>query len=153
MRCDNRPALLGILLLSAIGTGCRSDGGSTGSSPPPLNAAGVWNEVEEITDPGNAFTCADTATVTLTQAGATITGNVVQTGTCQTPGGPIDNGGTLNLSGGVSGSTIAFNEPGSGGITCTYRGTLYHTPPDSSAGTVDCSGAGVSAAGTWRMTR
>lgn len=151
--CLSRLALSAVLLVGVLGTGCSNDGGSTGSSSPPPDISGAWNHTEEI-DVAGGITCTDTAAVTVNQTGSTFSGNLVQTGTCQTPGGPVDNGGTLTIVGGtISGTTINFGEPGAGGVVCSYRGTLYHAPPDSVAGTLACSGAGITATGTWRMLR
>ena len=115
---------------------------------PPLVVGGTWVFAESLADIPNGVACYDTATISITQDGSSFTGTALQTGTCTTPSGPVDNGGTFAVTNGVvAGTTIDFDEPGS--PPCHYTGTLTGDPPSSVAGTVSCVGSGFNLSGTW----
>ena len=119
---------------------------------PPVDVSGTWYLVEQITDAAAAITCHDTATVMVHQTAAKFTGTSDQSGTCDAPGGPIDNSGPFTLaSGRVSGTTFSFVEPGN--PDCGYQGTITGDPATAVSGTVHCAGGGFDLTGTWSFSR
>lgn len=118
----------------------------------PLDVSGTWVFAESLADIPNGYVCHDTATIGITQTVSRFTGTWIQTGTCATPTGPADNGGTYSLADGVvSGTTVHFLTPE--GIPCRYSGTLAGDPPSSMAGIVFCILGTSSFSGTWHATR
>lgn len=118
---------------------------------PPLDFSGTWVFAESLADIPSGIACYDTASMSIAQTGSTFTGTATQTGTCTTPGGPVDNGGTFPISNGVvTGSSVAFDEPGN--PMCHYAGAPVGNVTSSVAGTVSCIGGGFNFSGTWQAT-
>jgi len=118
-----------ILLLA----GCESDGG--GPTGPAANPSGAYVFKETLGDQTDAISCSDRGTITLVQSGASLTGNLQQTGTCAGPGGSADNSGSSPISAGaVSGTNISLHTPG-----CLYQGRVGGDPVNAAAGTVSCT--------------
>ena len=120
--------------------------------PPPHNVDGTWYLIATTTDDALQTTCHDTATVTLAQTGPAFEGTSLRSGTCEAPGGPIDNSGELQVTdGALAGTEISFNE--SGDPPCVYLGALAGSPAAEASGTVTCQGGGFDFAGTWTLSR
>ena len=100
----------------------------------PTAIAGTWTYFEQIGNTQIQITCYDNGTIALSQNAHDLTGTVNQYGSCDGPGGSADNSGTGSMTGNVGAATVRFAMGG-----CDYRGDLFNTPRDSSAGTVSCT--------------
>jgi len=139
-------AALGVVALAA----CK---GSDATGPGSAGLGGSWKFQETLSNSALALTCADSATVTVTQSGQTFTANYVQVGTCNANGQAVDNSGSGSISNGrVVGDSVTFNED-----ICAYAGTFTGSPASNMNGTVTCtdtsSGVPVVVAGNWVMSR
>ena len=103
-----------VVALSAAFLVVACSGSDNPTSPTPANVAGAWSTyTEQLTDAGGAGTCYDTATVTITQTGATFTGTLTQVGTCVVPGRTNDNSGTFSMTAGwIRGDSIRIHRAG-----------------------------------------
>jgi hypothetical protein len=145
-----RVTALGTLSLLALIAGCSDSTGSSGSST-DFDLNGDWYWQEDVGDTSLSVACADTGTITVTQAGVhfSATGHIA--GGCTGPGGfaPID-GAIQVTSGTISGSSVKFSADG-----CPYVGTTFGAGPDSAHGTISCTassgGVTVHLKGTWRL--
>ena len=127
--------------------------GSDTTAPGSTGVNGTWKFQELLGNASLGLTCADSATITLTQGGQTFTGTYAQTGVCSQGGqtGPNDGNGSIT-NGVISGDSVAFNED-----ICVYTGTTTGSPATNMSGTVDCpdtsTGQLIDITGTWIMTR
>ncbi len=142
---------IGVVTLGVVALAACKGSDSTGPGTSALN--GSWKFQETLSNSTLALTCADSATITVTQSGQTFSANYVQTGTCSANGQTVDNSGSGSISNGrVAGDSVSFNED-----ICAYAGTLTGSPASSMNGTVTCtdtsSGTPVVVAGNWVMTR
>ncbi len=130
--------------------------GSSDSTAPKTTAVGVngkWTFQELLGNATIGLTCADSATMNLTQSGQTVTGTYAQTGVCSQGGQTFPNDTSSTISNGtVKGDSIAFNED-----TCLYTGLVTGSPATKMSGNVDCpdtsTGTLIDITGTWVMTR
>ncbi len=139
-------AALGVVALAA----CK---GSDSTGPGTSGINGAWKFQETLSNAALALTCADSATVTVTQSGQTFTATYAQTGTCNANGQTLDNSGSGSITNGsIVGDSVSFAED-----ICAYAGTMSGSPATSMTGTVTCtdtsSGTPVVVAGNWVMNR
>ena len=138
----------GFVFLASLSCG---GGDALAPKPPAVDLSGDWIFEETVGDPGRGVTCADVATVTVTQTGADLSAKAYQLGSCEVSGGPSDQfADSIALTGTVSGTDVTFRiEP------CPYRGRAYGNPPDSAAGTITCriqqQGVTLNLGGHWRV--
>ena len=83
--------------------------------------------------------------------GSSITGNVVQEGSCNNPGGFVDNSGTFQLVGGqLNGNNVSFQM-----TNCSYTGTVSGS--NQMTGSVTCQeailGQNYTFTGEWQAGR
>jgi hypothetical protein len=121
------------LLIVALLT-CGKDATAPDEPGPPTDVAGTWTYYEILENTQQHITCFDQGTIAIAQTEADLTGTVTQFGSCDVPGGSVDNSGTASISGNVGASTVRFAFAG-----CAYHGDLFNTPRDSARGTVDCN--------------
>jgi len=135
-----------VALVACSGSDTTAPGSSTGVN-------GTWQFQELLSNASLGLTCADSASIVLTQGGQAFTGTYAQTGVCSQGGqtGPNDGNGSVT-NGVISGDSVAFNED-----ICLYTGTTTGSPPTHMTGTVDCpdtsTGQLIDITGTWIMTR
>jgi hypothetical protein len=112
---------------------CGGDGGPADPGDAP-NIEDSWAFVESYADAAQTLSCTNEGILDLNQTNATFVGLGFQTGTCQTPGGTLDNTGQGEITTGrVSSTAVTFTFG-----DCDYRGTMFGSPLDSLAGTVQC---------------
>ncbi len=130
-------------------------GSSDTTAPKTTGVSGNWTFQELLANAGIGLSCADSATITLTQTGQTVAGTYTQTGVCSQGSQTIPNNGNGSIvSGVVTGDSISFSEDGS----CLYTGTITGSPAARMAGKVDCppnlaAGDSIDITGTWVMAR
>jgi len=142
---------IGVAALGVVAAAACS--GSDATGPNTSGLGGSWKFQETLSNAALALTCADSATVTVTQSGQTFTANYVQVGTCNANGQAVDNSGSGSITNGrVVGDSVSFNED-----ICAYAGTFTGSPATSMNGSVTCtdtsSGVPVVVAGNWVMNR
>ncbi len=125
-------------------------GSSDSTAPKTTGVNGNWTFQELLSAASVGLTCADSATITLTQSGQTFTGTYAQTGVCSQGGqtGPNDGNGAVT-NGVVKGDSVSFTEDG----TCLYTGTVTGSPATRMGGNVLCPDTVANVTGTWVMTR
>ena len=137
------------LCLLMIGCG---GGDSTGpDNGPALNLTGTWTFSGNFSNAELSTSCSGTGTATITHSGSSITGNVVQEGSCNNPGGFVDNSGTLQLVGGqLNGNNVSFQM-----TNCSYTGTVSGS--NQMTGSVTCQeailGQNYTFTGEWQAGR
>ena len=146
LRMSGSAAIAALFLLAA----CGGDGNEPNPSTGP-DLAGEWTIVETMGNAAHGISCQDTGVLTLVSTSLGFKGTNEQVGQCDTPSGIVDNSGTGQVTEGRTTPTdVTFREPG-----CRYTGQHYHTPPDSAAGTVNCTatdgGQTFTLTGTWYM--
>ncbi len=141
------------LFVAAAALGACSKSDATGPTTTNTGVNGNWTFQELLSNAGIGLTCADSATITLTQSGQTFTGTYAQTGVCSQGGQQGANDGNGNVTNGViKGDSIAFNED-----NCLYTGTTTGNPATRMGGNVDCpdtsTGQLIDITGNWSMSR
>ncbi len=129
--------------------------GSSDSTTPKGTAgvSGNWTFQELLSNAQIGVTCADSATIALTQSGQTVSGTYKQTGVCSQGGQTFLNDTTGSITNGVvKGDSISFNED-----TCLYTGLITGNPATKMSGNVDCpdtsTGTLIDIGGTWIMSK
>src|SRR5512141_3498534 len=108
---------IGVAALGVAALGACKGSDSTGPGTSGVN--GIWKFQELLSAPSFGLTCADSATINLTQNGQAFSGTYSQTGICSANGQTAPNDGTGAISNGrVSGDSVCFNEE-----SCSYSGT------------------------------
>jgi len=124
------------IIIAAGFVACGKDAAAPQPDEPgdPTAIAGTWTYFEQIGNTQIQIICYDNGTIAISQNAHDLTGTVNQSGSCDGPGGSADNSGTGSMTGNVGAATVRFAMGG-----CDYRGDLFNTPRDSSAGTVSCT--------------
>ena len=118
---------------------------------PALNLTGTWTFSGNFSNAELSTSCSGTGTATITHSGSSITGNVVQEGSCNYPGGFVDNSGTFQLVGGqLNGNNVSFQM-----TNCSYTGTVSGS--NQMTGSVTCQqailGQNYTFTGEWQVGR
>lgn len=140
-----------LLALTVFAVACGGD-----SSTGPSSIAGTWQFSDTLSNGQLSVSCSSTASVNITQSGATFSGSIISgTTTCTGPGGQTSTNlaGVGITSGQVNGSSVSFNDDGG----CSYTGTVSGNPANRVSGNETCvisvAGTNYTFTGTWQTTR
>jgi uncharacterized protein YjdB len=107
--------------------------------------SGVWDWTEHFDDPTNSTVCDDTGSYVFTASGAGFAGTSYQVGTCQAPGGPLDNTHSDPVANGAVAQGAVQFDVGVGQGLCHYTAVLSGQPLERLSGTATCG----TASGAW----
>ena len=127
---------------------------SSGTETNLADVSGRWSFTETLEDRLHGYSCIDTGTYEIRQAGDRFDGLYAQHGVCSTPAGLVDNtdSGTVEA-GRVIGRTVRFMVT----ANCEYEGTTSGMPAAAIVGRGICVLQDVSRTlnftGNWKATR
>lgn len=141
------------VVLICVAAGACSGDGSTAPDPPP-DIAGAWQISVTVHNNALAMTCQAAGPVSITQNGATFTGEVKgSTGSCDLPADTTATTVDGDITDGqITGRTVTYTNSG-----CRYSGTISGTPANAISGDVSCTvnqgGQAYPFNGTWNASR
>ena len=119
-----------VLMFVAILVAC-----SDGPTEPEIDLSGTWQFSGSFSNAELAVSCNGSGTVTIAQSGNNLSGTAIQEGTCNGPGGVVDNSGAGSLTGGqLTGSTVTFQWD-----ECSYTGVVSGSPANRMTGSTSCT--------------
>ncbi|HEX5409098.1 MAG TPA: hypothetical protein VFW89_04945 [Gemmatimonadaceae bacterium] len=127
-------ARYGAVVICMAAAACGGDGGTAPDPPPDI--AGAWQITVTVSNAALVMTCEASGPATITQSGATFTGEVKgSTGHCDLPSDTTVTTVDGQISDGqITGNTMTYANSG-----CRYSGAISGSPASTIAGDVSCT--------------